>query len=518
MTRMGLAVLAAVAMFFAMEPQARAVTGAIRLIDGSKLKFFINTNITFVTSSSASGACSEASYTQAVTASTENGGTTLVQLSDAFDGYGGLSVNGTWYRNNGVATTECLGTASGVDRQVVFNPQTIGNLSVRRKMYVPDDDAFARWLNIITNTGSGTEVVTVAVKSNLGSDSSTKVFTTDNGDAVVDITDAWVVTFQNFSANKSTDPRLGHVFQTHGGSLTLKTNEMGDGVNTPTWTYNDISLAPGQTIIVMNLVTGQPSRAAAASKAVELANLPASVMHCVSPAEQAQLANIDHLPAITTASATTPVNVGEAATFTAAGSDADAGQTVDFAWDYGDMQTGTGSPSTHSYGTAGTYMPTVAPTDSFLTAPAQAVNAVQVFDALSVSKLKIALNFKKTGADAIALAASFPLPSGFDPTGKTLSLDIGGVPQSFTLTKKGTGSAAGAKVKLNAKKGTLKASLKGAFAAALADENLVSADVPKPGEARTVNTLATVDGTTLLRHAALTYQAKAGKRGSAKGN
>lgn len=517
MTRMRLGALVGVAML-AMESVASATTGAIQLIDGSKLKFFINTNIVFVTSSSASGACSEASYTQAVTASTENGGTTLVQLNDAFDGYGGLSVNGTWYRNNGIATTECLGAASGVNRQVVFNPQTIGNLQVSRKMYVPDDDAFARWLNIIKNVGTGTEVVTVAVKSNLGSDSNTKVFTTENGDAVVDVTDAWAVTFQAFFSHKSTDPRLGHVFQTHGGSVTLKTNEMADGVNSPTWTYNDISLAPGQTIIVLNLVTGQPSRAAAAAKAKELAGLPPNVMHCLTPTELSQIANIDHAPTVTTASATTPVNVGEPSTFKAAGTDPDAGQTLAYAWAYGDMTTGTGSPSTHPYAAAGTYMPTVTATDSFLPSPAFAANPVHVYEALTLSKLLITLNFKKSGADHITLVGSFTLPAGFAAAGKSVSLDIGGVQQTVTLSKKGTGSASGTKVKLNAKKGTLKATLKGAFAAALADEQLTSADIAKPGQSRNLNALVTVDGTTRLRHAVLTYTAKAGKKGSAKGN
>src|SRR5207344_1022279 len=66
-----------------------ASTGAISLVDGGKLKFFINTNITFMTSSSASGAASEASYTQSVIATTSGGGTQTIKLNDAFDGYYG---------------------------------------------------------------------------------------------------------------------------------------------------------------------------------------------------------------------------------------------------------------------------------------------------------------------------------------------------------------------------------------------------------------------------------------------
>jgi len=45
-------------------------TGAISLIDAGGLKYFINTDVTFTTSSSASGAASEASYTHQIAAST----------------------------------------------------------------------------------------------------------------------------------------------------------------------------------------------------------------------------------------------------------------------------------------------------------------------------------------------------------------------------------------------------------------------------------------------------------------
>lgn len=67
-------------------------TGPIGLIDGSGLKWFINDNITFSTSSSASGAASEASYTHAVAASTADGGTAQTTLNDAYDGYEALCV------------------------------------------------------------------------------------------------------------------------------------------------------------------------------------------------------------------------------------------------------------------------------------------------------------------------------------------------------------------------------------------------------------------------------------------
>src|SRR5258708_4112274 len=58
------------------RPHGPGATGSQGLIDSSGVKYFINTDITFSTSSSASAAMSEASYTHAVAASTSGGGTT----------------------------------------------------------------------------------------------------------------------------------------------------------------------------------------------------------------------------------------------------------------------------------------------------------------------------------------------------------------------------------------------------------------------------------------------------------
>src|SRR5882724_8176523 len=72
---------------------AANATGSVQLIDAGGLKYFINTNITFSTSSSASGAASEASFTAPIAASTLAGGSVMQTLSDMFDGYGALCVS-----------------------------------------------------------------------------------------------------------------------------------------------------------------------------------------------------------------------------------------------------------------------------------------------------------------------------------------------------------------------------------------------------------------------------------------
>jgi hypothetical protein len=278
---------------------ARALaTGSIQLIDAAGLKYFINDNITFSTSSSASGAMSEASYTHAVAATTSGGGTVASTLNDAFDGYNTVCVSFTgalgpcetgnanyvFYNKNGAATTECGG------RQVVFTAQTSGQLQMSRKVYVPSDDTFARWMNIFTNTGVTPLTFTMVTGNNLGSDANTRIVSSSNGNNTAELTDTWVSTFQNYSGTTSSDPRLGHVLQGVTPATPLAAIHFADGDDNPYWGYQ-ITLAPGQTKIIMNFVTAQPSKAAANAKAAALVALPPHAVECMTLGEMAQVVN-----------------------------------------------------------------------------------------------------------------------------------------------------------------------------------------------------------------------------------
>ncbi len=255
---------------------ALAGTGSISLIDASGLDYLINTDTT--SGSYASGGMSEATYTAAVVGTTTGGGTQTVALSDAFDGYNNLAVNGVLYNDNGAPSMACSA------RQVVFNAQTVDSLSVVRKVFVPDNDEFARWLNIITNNGSSTATVNVVLVGNLGSDSSTTLDDTSSGDQFITSADNWAVT-----NGDNGDPRLGHIIQGPGACVAADMIVMGVGDYTA-WGY-DFDIAPGETAIIMNFVTGQPSIAAAAAKCQQIVALPANTLQCMSAAEVSQVVN-----------------------------------------------------------------------------------------------------------------------------------------------------------------------------------------------------------------------------------
>ncbi|HEX4965795.1 MAG TPA: DUF11 domain-containing protein [Thermoanaerobaculia bacterium] len=283
--------------------------GSIALSDASSLRWFLDTDTTSA-GSNASGAVGEAFYATsnqtisgtanvAVAATTSGGSFFFMPLNDAFDGYNALCINGvcgnqggkgrgvsgTPYTNNGPPTSECGG------RQYVFNPQVVGSLTVFRKFFVPSNDTFARWLDVVTNTGATPQNVLLSTVNNLGSDLATRIDATSSGDTTVDTADTWATSFQNYDNNgQSTDVRLGHVFQGPGAPVGLSAINFVDGDDLPSWQYS-FSLAPGATAIIMNFATGQPSRVLAQDKSAELAGLSPNSLQCMTPAEISEVVN-----------------------------------------------------------------------------------------------------------------------------------------------------------------------------------------------------------------------------------
>jgi hypothetical protein len=270
---------------------------SLPITDGIGLRWNVNTNVGFITTSSASGAVSEANFTHAVAASTLNGGSVNQFLGDAFDGYNALcldlnnvggqcnTANMAVYNQNGPASLECSG------RQAVLPLKTMGNFQVRRKVFTPSNDSFTRWLNIVRNTSATTQTVRLQTSNNLGSDANTRIVTTSDGDATPELTDTWVTTFQNYTGTTSSDPRGGPVLRGVGGVVGLAANNFVNGDDNPFWRYQ-FTLGPGQTAIIMNFATGQANKAAAAAQAAALANLTnPNALACMTPAEIGQVLN-----------------------------------------------------------------------------------------------------------------------------------------------------------------------------------------------------------------------------------
>ena len=288
--------LCAVAVFVLATAGVAYASGEISLIDAGGLEFYINTNLVTTYTSSASGAASDASFTTSVSGVTTTGGdTTTTTLTDAFDGYGGISMKVddaeyVIYGDNGTASMADGG------RTVVFNTQTINEIDVFRKVFVPADDEFCRWLNVLTNTGASTKTIVLAVCAYLGYDNCTRIRSTSSGDIVATINDNWWVsaddpTCQDPPSSVLYEPRLGHVLQGPGAAVRLSSFTFKNDDGSYAWWEYTFDLAPGETAIIMNLVTGQPNLNDAERKARSLTALSGSALDFMTDTEKQQVIN-----------------------------------------------------------------------------------------------------------------------------------------------------------------------------------------------------------------------------------
>lgn len=295
---------------------APAATGSLAFIGGNHLKWFINTNITFSTTSSASGAASEGEFTQAVNATTSAGGTVASSLSDAFDGHQSLFVDvagthqATTSPNNVYNKTGAAPTADAncPTEEYLFPVKSMQGLDVSRTVFVPADQNYARWINTFHNPTPDPITIATGSGNNLGSDANTILTNSTNGDTTADLTDTWVASMQNYSGTTSSDVRLANVIQGPGASVAPTSFNFVAGDDNPYWSW-DITVQPGETVSIMNFVVGTATKADAAATAAKLAALDPTTRaaDCIDLSATGTIVNFAANPEVTVA----PVTVNE---------------------------------------------------------------------------------------------------------------------------------------------------------------------------------------------------------------
>ncbi|MFT5526780.1 MAG: hypothetical protein ACI9HK_004760, partial [Pirellulaceae bacterium] len=215
--------------------------------------------------------------------------------SDAFD-YG-HHLNGFLGSSN--AETEFDG------REVVIGPETEGAVQVTRKVFIPVDQSYARFLEIVSNPGTTAASYTVAISTNLGSGSSTNIAGTSSGDTAFSLADDWIVT--DDSNENGGDPVILHVIDGAGGIEPNTAIFNSNGAINYSYVLN---LAPGETQIVMHFGAQNASYAAALQKGTDLAGVDLNALAGMTISELNAVVNFDVAPVI---------NVSGDATFTLTG-------------------------------------------------------------------------------------------------------------------------------------------------------------------------------------------------------
>ncbi|KYC52852.1 MAG: hypothetical protein AMQ22_00547 [Candidatus Methanofastidiosum methylothiophilum] len=211
---------------------------------------------------------------------------------DAYDLMYYLSINGITYSYGPATyTTELDG------RQIVLGVTNIGGLNVQRKIFVPLTENWARYLEIIHNPTGAPITANVRIYGNLGSDSSTTLISTSStvysppllvpsgGQIIPGPGNFWAVT-DDYS-DGGADPSLAHVW---GGP---KGNDHIDYARFYNTTHNDnleylwnnITIAPGQTVVIMHFAVQQTNSANAISEAKELYDNDGNLNHIMYASE-----------------------------------------------------------------------------------------------------------------------------------------------------------------------------------------------------------------------------------------
>jgi hypothetical protein len=151
----------------------------------------------------------------------------------------------------------------------------------------------------------------------------------------------------------------------------------------------------------------------------------------------------------------------------------------------------------------------------------EATTRVVSTQVLNISKLQTKLNFAKANADSCSLTATLDPGAGFNPSGKSVMLDIGGAQMSFTLDSKGriVGSPGACRLSYSKSKKvwTFTAKLKGGnYQTAWEAYGMVNANLPQPTAAVSLPVTLLLDQETFVGEKILTYKAKPGKSGTAK--
>ena len=333
-TRRTMGLTAAVLLACASLASAQPIT----LKDQNGTRYQINTQVVpLIRDSNASGAITDATYNKAVTVTSYFIGLTPfgfffttytvqrqinVPLTNAFAGFNGLLITGAQGArlpsplvfNPGQSAAQdpnCM--QNGQSRQLIFATESgpgfnAANLQVTRKVYVPNNSDFVRWLNIVTNTGSTPQEVGNTLDGLLGAGSNTKIGATSSGDTTVTAADTWFTSGQSVPQGQhSTQPTVGFVLQGDGATVPVRSAGVKIAPQVPAGqaivTYTP-TIPAGGTVIIMTLTTVQGNFKQAKNEITNLAGLPSITLKCMSEIELTQVENFAPIAPPTTKNAT----------------------------------------------------------------------------------------------------------------------------------------------------------------------------------------------------------------------
>jgi hypothetical protein len=203
---------------------------------------------------------------------------------DAIDTYGQIKINigsNQEYYND---WTYDFSLEQG-GREVGLTNQTMFNLEVKKKIYVPSDGNFMRHMTFIENPTVG-DIMLTYMEIDASPDYSARVVEdTSDGDTTVEVTDSWYVMSEN--GNAAYEPAVAYVWNGTGSSLDAPSSWDGSRFR---WTF--FTVPAGETYIRLSYIVLQDDIDTAISQAAALAaGTLAGMFTGISNTEASQVMN-----------------------------------------------------------------------------------------------------------------------------------------------------------------------------------------------------------------------------------
>ncbi len=204
--------------------------------------------------------------------------------NNAFDGAFDLVVDGGFFSFFPSGTAEELG------REIVIGPWTRSGLIIRRKVFVPEDDSFARFLEVFENFNGFDVPVSIELRSDLGAGNRSEIITTSDGDQVFERRDDFIVL--DDGTDGGGNPAVTHVFSGPGAEVepsSVSTNIPGGDDFSVRF---DFTVPAQGRAIVMHFGMQSHDRGAAATRAEGLTFVEGSALFGLAPDEQLDVVNL----------------------------------------------------------------------------------------------------------------------------------------------------------------------------------------------------------------------------------
>ena len=181
-------------------------------------------------------------------------------------------------------------------RELTIGPHVFSgrDLEVNRKIFVPEDEAFARYLEILENTGTSDMTVRIYIRTYLGSRGDTEIIHTSSGDQSFSVDDDFIITDDE---DETGTPTMVHVFS--GSDSEVEPSEIETYRSSYYFRmgyYFDVTIPAGERRIVMHFASQNSNRTDAHASATALHCLQGRALAGLTPEEQADIVNFIAYP------------------------------------------------------------------------------------------------------------------------------------------------------------------------------------------------------------------------------